>query len=161
MLDRPGTCGNRTGSDLDPIDPIKHRTEPEQVPGPRVLVDPWRPLQHPLLTKYRIMTNDGIMPTAKAITFFPKWRRMESVFKHGVSCLEMCPDLRQSHLYPRINFTRPEFDLCGPINLYTASGPAEYVLAPEKLHSSRRVRGQCSRLITGWLALNLDWKDSH
>lgn len=29
------------------------------------------------------------------------------------------------HLYPELNFTQPAFNLSGPINLYTASGPAE------------------------------------
>lgn len=48
-----------------------------------------------------------------------------SLFKHGISCLEMCPSLRRSHLHPKLNFTQPAFNLSGPINLSTASGPAE------------------------------------
>lgn len=37
----------------------------------------------------------------------------------------MCPYLRQSHLYHKLNVTQPVYNLSGPINLYTVSGPAE------------------------------------
>lgn len=84
-------------------------------------------------------------------------RKSENIFPqmktHGLSCLEMCPHLRQNHLYPKLSLTQPELYLSGTINLFTAPGPADsWLLAPETRQSSRRVRGQWIRLITGLLA---------
>lgn len=91
-----------------------------------------------------------------------KWSHVQFVFKHGISSLEMCPDLRQSHLYPRLNFTQPAFNLSGPINLYTASGPAEssWLQRSSALPEGWGGSGADS-LLVHWLASNLDWKDNH
>lgn len=82
---------------------------------------------------------------------------------HGLSCLEMCPHLRQSHLYPKLSLTQPELYLSGTINLFTASRPADssWLQRSSGLPEGGGGGSGSDSLLVCWPALNLDRKDSH
>ncbi len=91
-----------------------------------------------------------------------KWGRMQSTFRHGISCFGTCPYLRQDHLYPKLSFTQPAFYLTGPINLSTASRPAESSWLQRSLALPEGWGGSgADSLLVHWPASNPDWKDSH
>lgn len=80
---------------------------------------------------------------------------------HGLSCVDMCLHLRQSHLYPKLSLTQPELYLSGTINLFTAPAPADWSWLQR---SSSRPEGWgdsgSASLLVCWPALSLDRKDS-